>query len=78
MRLHLSRLRNSRQLTSSKMGFVVLDGKRECRLDEVCGYNVHNIFRAFMLAYIEGSISGSRRARSVTSSFDKEVPVRDI
>ena len=60
------------------MGFVVLDGKRECRLDEVCGYDVHNIFRAFMIAYVEGSIFGSRRARSVTSSFDEEVPVRVI
>ena len=76
--MHLSRLRNSRQLTSSKIGFVVLDGKRECQLDEVCGFDVHNIFRAFMLAYVEGSVSGSRRARSVTSSFDEEVPVRDI
>ena len=60
------------------MGFVVLDGKRECRLDEVCGFDVHNIFRAFMLAYVEGSVSGSRRARSMTSSFDEEVLVRDI
>ena len=75
MRLHLSRLRNSCQLTSSKMGFVVLDGKRECRLDEVYGSDVHNIFRAFMLAYVEGSILGSRRVRSVTSSFDEEVPI---
>ena len=60
------------------MAFVVLDGKRECRLDEVCGYDVHNIFRAFMLAYVEGSISGSKRVRSGTSSFDEEVPLRDI
>ena len=60
------------------MGFVVLDGKRECRLDEVCGFDVHNIFRAFMLAYVEGSVSGSRSARSVTSSFDEEVLVREI
>ena len=60
------------------MAFVVLDGKRECRLDEVCGYDVHNIFRAFMLIYVEGSISGSKRARSLTSSFDEEVTLRDI
>ena len=60
------------------MGFVVFDGKRECQLDEVCGYDVHNIFRACMLAYVEGSISGLRKARSVTSSFDEEVPVRVI
>ena len=78
MRLHVSRLRNSRQLTSLKMAFVVLDGKRECRLDEVYGYDVHNIFRAFMLAYVEGSISGSKRARSGTSSYDEEVLLRDI
>ena len=78
MRLHISRLRNSRQLTSSKMAFVVLDGKQECRLDEVCGFDVHNIFRAFMLTHVEGSISRSKRARSGTSSFDEEVTLRDI
>ena len=51
---------------------------REYRLDEVCGSIIQNEFRAFMFAYVEGSISGSRRARSVTSSFNEEVPVRAI
>ena len=60
------------------MALEVLDGKRECRLDGVYGYDVHNIFRGFMLAYVEASISGSKRARSGTSSYDEEVPLRDI
>ena len=47
-------------------------------MDEVYGSTIHNKFHAFMFAYVEGSVSGSRRARSVTSSFDEEVPVRAI
>ena len=65
-------------IAMSETAYITIEGKRECRLDEVCGYDVHNIFRAFMLAYVEGSIFGSKRARSGTSSFDEEVPLRDI
>ena len=39
------------------------------------GSTVHNKFRAFMFAYVEDSVSESRRAKSVTSLFDEEVPV---
>ena len=60
------------------MAFEVLDGKRESRLDGVCGYDVPIIFHRFMLAYVEGSISESNWARLGTSSCDKEVPLRDI
>ena len=65
-------------IAMSETAYITIEEKRECRLDEVCGYDVHNIFRAFMLAYVEGSISGSKKARSGTSSFDEEVPLRDI
>ena len=65
-------------IAMSETVYITIEGKQECRLDEVCGYDVHNIFRAFMLAYIEGSISGSKRARSRTSLFDEEVPLYDI
>ena len=65
-------------IVMSETAYITIERKRECRLDEVCGYDVHNIFRAFMLAYVEGSISGSKKARSGTSSFDEEVPLHDI
>ena len=60
------------------MAFEVLDGKRESRLDGLCGYDVPIIFRRFMLAYVEGSISESNWARSGTFSYDEEVPLHDI